>query len=561
MAETELIPVIGSRSPADFDDLFDELVAARGTQASVNARLAADESAIEDKQAALTEQQLAAVNSGATAENIAAIAANTTAIASVETATAEVSRTALDAANGETKNRLKLIKDDTFGYGIHVSFLDDGTIMVDGFKAGKAATGAFNLDIALVSDLGLKDGEKYILSDGLGTGSSNTFGLRAVDASGYVKKLWDSYTNPEITFNSSDADIAKIRLFVKSGTVMDHVHIKPMICTKNNYTESSKFVPYETAESDVPDYFELPKVLGKVQDNIKTAGKDGKTFIFATDMHWSTNNTKFSRSAPKLIKWLNDNDARIDTCVLGGDYIDGGDHDTILRLMEECAKKFAANDCKTFALFGNHDSNTIYTSAVTPFTNAEFYGAVQAFNSDDAHYEAYRYFYADDEKSKTRMIFLDSGVDGDTLSAAQSDWLDATLASTPNGWHIIAFWHLVYDIQSGTTWNDNPLSLEITAFSTAVCAKLDAHNAGSAGSTVEAIIGGHIHCDKNFATTGGIPIVLTTTAGLGLLTEGATGTKGTKTETAFDVITIDYEAKSVKCARVGRGNDRTISYS
>lgn len=550
MAETEFIPYEGSNASADIDT------------AIARAALVPDlQTAVAGKQNELTETQLAAVNSGVTSEDVAAIATNTTAIAGVETATEAASRTALDAANGETKNRLKLVKEDTFGYGIHVSFLDDGTIMVDGFKTGKAATGAFNLDIALVSNLGLKNGEKYILSDGLGTGSSNTFGLRAVDSSGYVKKLWDSYANQEITFDSSDTDIAKIRLFVKSDTVMDNVRIKPMICAKSNYTESSKFVPYETTESDVPDYFEMPKVLEKVQSNIRAAGKDGKTFIFSTDMHWSTNNSKFARTAPKLIKWLNDNDARIDTCVLGGDYIDGGDHDTILRLMEECAKKFATNGCKTYALFGNHDSNTIYTSTVTPFTNAEFYGAVQAYNADDAKYAAYRYFYADDEKTKTRMIFLDSGVIGDTLSAAQSDWLDATLAATPQGWHIIAFWHLVYHIQDGTSWEDNPLSLEMTAFSTAVCAKLDAHNAGDAGSTVEAIIGGHVHCDKDYTTTGGIPIVLTTTAGLGFLAEGATGTKGTKTETAFDVITVDYEAQSVKCVRVGRGSDRTISYS
>lgn len=81
MAETELIPVVGSRSPADFDDLFDELVAARGTQDSVNARLTADESAITGKQATLTEQQLTAVNSGIDSTKVAAIASNTSAIA------------------------------------------------------------------------------------------------------------------------------------------------------------------------------------------------------------------------------------------------------------------------------------------------------------------------------------------------------------------------------------------------------------------------------------------------------------------------------------------------
>ena len=466
----------------------------------------------------------------------------------------------VDAADGETKNRLKMINDDVYGYGIHVSFQDDGTIIVDGFNSNKQATNNFNLDLAFLRNLGLKDGEVYTLSDGLTTSSSATYGLRVVDSSGYVKKLWDSYTNPNMAFSSTDPDLYKLRLFVKSGVVMDHVVFKPMLCTKISYDGSSKFVPYETTESDVPSYYNVPVIIDKVRRNIRTAGNNGKTFAFVTDIHWGTNISKFSTNVPKVLRKLYKTDKRIDTCVFGGDYIDGGDHNTILSVMEECVLKHASGDYKSYFLFGNHDKNTIYTSTVTPFTDAEFYGAVQAFNADDTVYGAYSYFYSDDTKTKTRMIFLDSGLIGDTLSSAQSSWLDSVLSSTPSGWHIIVFWHMIYHIASGTTWEDNPLSLEITAFSSSVITKLDAYNAGSNGAFVEAIIGGHVHCDKNYSTTGGIPIVLTDTAGLGFLAEGGTGTKGTITETAFDIMTIDYQSKKVKCVRVGRGSDREISY-
>lgn len=101
----------------------------------------------------------------------------------------------------------------------------------------------------------------------------------------------------------------------------------------------------------------------------------------------------------------------------------------------------------------------------------------------------------------------------------------------------------------------------MTDFSTEVCSKLDAHNASNSGSTVEAIIGGHVHLDKNDVTTGGIPIVCTTTSALGFIANGVTGEKGTITETAFDVMTIDYDKKTINCVRIGRGEDRTISYA
>ena len=102
MADIEIIPYIGTRTPADFDTLFDELVAARGNQASLSARFSADESnisgkqdslsfdgtynastnkvatvstvtnAVSSKQDVLTTAQLAAANSGITAAKLSA---------------------------------------------------------------------------------------------------------------------------------------------------------------------------------------------------------------------------------------------------------------------------------------------------------------------------------------------------------------------------------------------------------------------------------------------------------------------------------------------------------
>ena len=92
MAEMDIVPYIGTRTPADFDTLFDELEAARGSSASLSDAIAekADnattlsgygitdaytktetDTALSGKQGELSQSQLAAVNSGITAEKLA----------------------------------------------------------------------------------------------------------------------------------------------------------------------------------------------------------------------------------------------------------------------------------------------------------------------------------------------------------------------------------------------------------------------------------------------------------------------------------------------------------
>lgn len=93
MAEMDIVPYIGTRTPADFDTLFDELEAARGSSASLSDAIAekADnattlsgygitdaytkteiDTALSGKQNKLSQSQLAAANSGITAEKLTA---------------------------------------------------------------------------------------------------------------------------------------------------------------------------------------------------------------------------------------------------------------------------------------------------------------------------------------------------------------------------------------------------------------------------------------------------------------------------------------------------------
>lgn len=44
------------------------------------------------------------------------------------------------------------------------------------------------------------------------------------------------------------------------------------------------------------------------------------------------------------------------------------------------------------------------------------------------------------------------------------------------------------------------------------------------------------------------------------MTVNHSGTEGTVNSQCFDVVTVNYTAKTVKCVRIGRGNDRDFSY-
>ena len=98
----------------------------------------------------------------------------------------------------------------------------------------------------------------------------------------------------------------------------------------------------------------------------------------------------------------------------------------------------------------------------------------------------------------------------------------------------------------------------MTSFMTDVCTYLDSIN--SAGQKyVDAIFGGHCHLDYDSTSTGGIPIIMIDTDSSQTNSDDGY-TVGTITEQCFDIVTVNYTAKSVKCTRVGRGQNREFAY-
>ena len=76
---------------------------------------------------------------------------------------------------------------------------------------------------------------------------------------------------------------------------------------------------------------------------------------------------------------------------------------------------------------------------------------------------------------------------------------------------------------------------------------------------MEFCIGGHIHTDYDFTSTGGIPVILTSPDSNQVRT-GQSYQIGTITEACVYGIVADYDNGKISVIHVGRGVSREISY-
>lgn len=320
----------------------------------------------------------------------------------------------------------------------------------------------------------------------------------------------------------------------------------------------------ENSGDSYPEYFD-DQVASVTTDAISHGGLvgiQGCAFVFCTDIHWSQN----QKHSPALVRKVC-GDALVPYVVLGGDYIAQYSSDKQLAIndMVECMSAFTGGKWSgIYPIFGNHDRNSNQTNTATYMTKAETYRIINAWMSDDCVYGPdYFNFYFDDVKSKTRFICLDTGaqrIDGGTITSTARAWAQSVINVLDADWHIIVVAHWIF---TPTQWDeplvDGELSGHYTPDALTLFSELDAINAQSNKATVEAIIAGHLHCDADDNTSGGIPIVFTDTDGTLALGE-YTATVGTVTEQCFDVMTIDYANKRIYCDRIGRGVSRVITY-
>lgn len=241
MAEMDIVPYIGTRTPADFDTLFDELEAARGSSASLSDAIAekadkattlsgygiADaytktetDTALLGKQGTLSQAQLAAANSGITAEKLAADEA------------------ALDwNVNQGVKNLIKL-NPDTYTSGNVVAKLnDDGTVSVS-LSSGSTANTTFSRAIKTIIDLRDMD----LILNGCPSGGNYSRGYALYISDDGTTKEKDEGNGVLVPKNTT-VTTSYLALIVRSGTaISETLTFKPMM--RPAYITDSTFRPY-----------------------------------------------------------------------------------------------------------------------------------------------------------------------------------------------------------------------------------------------------------------------------------------------------------------------------
>ncbi len=329
----------------------------------------------------------------------------------------------------------------------------------------------------------------------------------------------------------------------------------------------------------IPSYYQpqLKTAIDSALNNITATGIHGESLIFISDPHEEAN----AGYSPALIKEVTSR-LNIDKIICGGDMVEGGSKATIIKKFNDFVSAFRRAG-KFFTVFGNHDTNTIGPNgpndASEHLTKGETYALMQKQMDFDVQYGGLCYYFFDNPTTKTRFIVLDTGLERTELDNAQRTWFENALSNMPSDYHALIFAHIIY--MSGTWYvGVSPDVFTRTDFMNDICAICDRFNSAENGKTVEAIFGGHTHLDldpnldppdpndpdhvNKFKSAGGIPIIIIDCDAMTTASADGQGNRdavrGTITEQCFDIVTIDYIARIIYCVRIGRGNDRTISY-
>ena len=145
--------------------------------------------------------------------------------------------------NGGAKNLMQLTGENVTGYGVSCVFDPDaGTITLNGVNPDKKCTGSFNVQVADPVNMALTAGKAYhFMCDGT---SNDTYGIYIYKSGATPMTQWDCFTNTDADWNPVWSTSNGFRLFVRSGTVVDNVVLRPMICTAEDWALSEQFVPF-----------------------------------------------------------------------------------------------------------------------------------------------------------------------------------------------------------------------------------------------------------------------------------------------------------------------------
>ena len=302
----------------------------------------------------------------------------------------------------------------------------------------------------------------------------------------------------------------------------------------------------------IPSYWQtaLDNGVEAINTALCEAGRNKSAFLFYTDAHWNYG----SQMSPTLLKYLHKHTGMAKT-FFGGDIVndEATDYDTMEYLWEW--RKQLKDLPNHHSVVGNHDDGN---STNNLFSEQYVYGyLLGAEETPNMVMGDGLYYYVDSPAEKTRYLCLDTAYKG--VDSKQQEFVKNALLTTPSGWHIVAISHIWHD----TNYNTTPPTVGgINSSASTLLAMFENYNSRSgeyADCTgwVEFCIGGHTHWDYDSNSTMGIPIILVETDSQHTRS-GLTYTKGTTTEASVNGIIADYDAKTIKVVRIGRGASREV---
>ena len=340
----------------------------------------------------------------------------------------------------------------------------------------------------------------------------------------------------------------------------------------NLYGQWTRYLAQEqNDDSDaLPTYYDnyLPTKLSQIRNYIASAGNDGVSFVFISDVHYDAAEVNNMRISPLLIKAVSE-ETPVKRMICGGDLITSANSkDDALKLIQETITDYRTKtEMDTLWTVGNHEFNNpdanpelsskqLTIGEVYPFITQGNYEIITLSNSTGA-------YYADDHKNKIRYLFTacnyDSSVNTDSI-----EWLIEQLPSTPTDYDIILISHLgIYynstlESYTGAVDDFKPMLQALQAYKWHTTFTYDGttYDFSSKTGTVLGAFLGHYHVDGQNVWYN-IPCCMITTDSLNENPHSSlTRTAGTISEQAFDVVTVDRSNGSIYCTRIGAGNDR-----
>ena len=304
----------------------------------------------------------------------------------------------------------------------------------------------------------------------------------------------------------------------------------------------------------IPSYWQthIDEKIALIREAMLAVGANKSAFFFYSDSHWSNATTYTAKMAPTLLKYLCKN-TPINKTNFGGDIVsaEAADAETMAYLWEWRNLLYGLPN--HHSVVGNHDDGNATNNL---FSENYVYGYLLApeETADIVRGNEGMYYYIDNPAEKTRYLYLDTAYKG--VTGEEQDFVKSALLSTPENWHIVAISHLWY-------YNDyTTYPPVLNGFDTNAKKLLDMFDNFNARKNefaectawVEFCIGGHYHLDHVEHTAGGIPVIIVEADAL----HDRSGTMpkaGTTDEAAVSAVVADYNTRTIKIIRVGRGAD------